>query len=513
MKKMIQKLWATSKQSHSSINRPKPALRVEALEERRLMARTAFIDFGSETISEDHLRDGQWGAFVGNMIPEGDVAITSFNSMFRPGATDILDFNNDGTVNGTDASLARRAIVNEVRQDFAPYDLSIFEGNLRFSARNLTDSRVGDVGVMATGGTSSELGSFAPAQGLAPWTDLGNENDELVFVFGERIASRSISTELFVNSMARTISQEMAHAFGLGHLETGFITNPDAQPNHLMNIDNTFDRFEDPNFQDISYTTDLAVGGFRVSESETNPRWTVARNVNQNAHKILSDPDILGPSNSAWIAALKPGELTISGSPLGDTIDIEQTSPDSWSVDIVSHRRVARGFTRTFRKSAVVDTTDPSFDSIYPFDAAIHTVHVNGNNGNDTITMDAAITTRMIANGGEGRDIIQGGGGNDVLLGGNGNDILSGGAGNDTIQGGDGIDVLRGESGRDTLYGNTIFSDDGDVDTLEGGSDADRFGARDQQNPEDTIVDFSNADRDFVFAYFNLSRYRLRRFR
>jgi len=58
--------------------------------------------------------------------------------------------------------------------------------------------------------------------------------------------------------------------------------------------------------------------------------------------------------------------------------------------------------------------------------------------------------------GGNDRDLITGGDGaeaNDTLVGGSGNDVLSGSAGNDSLSGGAGNDVLLGGIGLDTLAG------------------------------------------------------------
>jgi Ca2+-binding RTX toxin-like protein len=53
--------------------------------------------------------------------------------------------------------------------------------------------------------------------------------------------------------------------------------------------------------------------------------------------------------------------------------------------------------------------------------------------GNDTITIDAAVTTPFRLDGGDGNDSLTGGAGDDVLVGGAGADTLSGGSGIDTV--------------------------------------------------------------------------------
>ncbi|NEO69102.1 calcium-binding protein [Moorena sp. SIO3H5] len=84
-----------------------------------------------------------------------------------------------------------------------------------------------------------------------------------------------------------------------------------------------------------------------------------------------------------------------------------------------------------------------------------------GNGGNDTL------------NGGGGRDDIFGGEGNDQLNGGRANDELFGNRGNDQLNGNDGNDTLAGAG---YVIGNTSLAfGGGEIDTLTGGSGADRF--------------------------------------
>lgn len=69
---------------------------------------------------------------------------------------------------------------------------------------------------------------------------------------------------------------------------------------------------------------------------------------------------------------------------------------------------------------------------------------INGNDGNDTITV--ALTST-------GGDYLDGGAGNDTLRGANTDDVLDGGAGADKLYGNGGNDLLRGGAGGDTLDG------------------------------------------------------------
>ena len=81
--------------------------------------------------------------------------------------------------------------------------------------------------------------------------------------------------------------------------------------------------------------------------------------------------------------------------------------------------------------------------------AKVHSIVINGGNGNDFIVNGAGtIPARLV-----------GGAGNDTLSGGNGNDTLCGGAGNDRLYGQGGDDLLDGGLGNDTIVGG-IGNDD-----------------------------------------------------
>ncbi len=88
---------------------------------------------------------------------------------------------------------------------------------------------------------------------------------------------------------------------------------------------------------------------------------------------------------------------------------------------------------------------------------------VLGLDGNDIITIDASVTKRVIAIGGDGDDtldassalgavVLIGGSGDDTLLGGSGDDLLIAGSGNNILVGGEGNNRLEG-GGNDSMYG------------------------------------------------------------
>ncbi len=145
-------------------------------------------------------------------------------------------------------------------------------------------------------------------------------------------------------------------------------------------------------------------------------------------------------------------------------------------------------------------------DTIY-LDIASAKGTIHGDNGNDTITGNAAID---VLYGDAGDDIIHGGTGADMLYGGADNDTLNGGAGVDSIYGGDGNDIINGDADNDILYGDAgddringgigidaIYGGDGN-DTIYGGAGVDKLfgGANNDVIYGDDGNDIINGDAD-----------------
>jgi hypothetical protein len=84
------------------------------------------------------------------------------------------------------------------------------------------------------------------------------------------------------------------------------------------------------------------------------------------------------------------------------------------------------------------------------FAASGHII-VDSLDGNDSVTIDSALTNSAVVTGGHGNDTFYGGGGNNVLIGGNGSNALHAGAGKDILVGGAGSDTLFGSTGSDML--------------------------------------------------------------
>src|SRR5438132_2636883 len=133
---------------------------------------------------------------------------------------------------------------------------------------------------------------------------------------------------------------------------------------------------------------------------------------------------------------LSGGILTVNGSNRADNIAIKASG-----TQIVVH---LNGTTKTFVRSQVKQLL------------------VNGNSGNDKITVAGNFADATL-NGGNGNDKIKGSGGGDLIQGGAGSDIVNGRGGDDQIYGDAGNDILAGGAGNDTIGG-----DDEDTLVAEG---------------------------------------------
>lgn len=108
--------------------------------------------------------------------------------------------------------------------------------------------------------------------------------------------------------------------------------------------------------------------------------------------------------------------------------------------------------------------------------AGIGLIQFSGEAGNDTLNASFVTGHVIFLNGGDDNDTLRGGALNDVLVGGNGNDGLYGNSGIDSLFGNGGDDRLYGGDGNDSLFGNEgadQLHGEGDNDQLDGGSEND----------------------------------------
>jgi len=168
-------------------------------------------------------------------------------------------------------------------------------------------------------------------------------------------------------------------------------------------------------------------------------------------------PDMV---SSTPFAVLESGLLTVTGTPLADSIAIT-LKQGTYSVTL-------NGSTLRFTSSQVAR------------------IDILCGDGNDTVSAAGAYVPVYLF-GDAGDDWLQGGFGNDTLTGAAGRDTLDGGPGddraaggkhNDSIFGGEGADRLYGDEGHDTLDGQSgidrIWGGDGD-DLILGGASNDKL--------------------------------------
>jgi hypothetical protein len=443
------------------------SLQLENLEARTLLNGTfalptrAFLDFNARTLTANEMSLGGFSNTA--------TTVNSFRDLFTA-ARPWLDLNGDGSVNSTDANLAINRIVAKVKDAYSPYDLDVLpvaagdQPNYSFILSSIDLFHPGDAVVMITGGSNVIDSRDATGQGPE---DPGNLHDNLAFVFGGRIAQSYSSADRFINHVARTIAHEMGHTFGLEHVPV--VAGDEPLTHHIMGEPvGGVDR------RDFDHTFVFPNTAYKIEGTQ---------GFTQNAHEYLTYT--LGSSTRPWMAVLSPGVLEIHGGSCDDTISVMSSGGGAqWVVTI----------------NGVATTLDanrfggPGLESRNPFSQPLGYVWAYGNAGNDTITIDQALTPRTFINGGDGNDTIYGGGGDDGILGGTGIDYLYGRAGNDYIRGDEDSDVIYGGSGRDTLEGSAgndylDGGDDGLVDILTGGDGRDTFV---RHGGQDSVTDYQS---------------------
>src|SRR5262249_21669731 len=140
-----------------------------------------------------------------------------------------------------------------------------------------------------------------------------------------------------INGIARTISHEMGHCFGLEHVVID--PNDDAMTHYMMGTPadgadgEPRDFMHDFGFQAISYMT--------------------AEGYAQNSHRYLTDTR--AASTKPWLAVLKPGELTVVGDDTPNTITVDSLTSNLW-------------FVINGNATTVIAASSPGLESLNPFD-------------------------------------------------------------------------------------------------------------------------------------------------
>src|SRR5262245_10025701 len=183
--------WRKPAPSRRRRGQSRVRLDLEALEGRFTPSatRSAILDFDGEDLTAAEMIQGGWDGY--DLQPTTTVA--SFKDLFslaNPG----LDMNGDAAVDVADADLAIERIVATVREQFAPYDVNIFQGDQDDYQGALTDDVTGDVIVIVT--ASEAWHRWTYSTGLAPDVDIGNAQDDIVGVFGANLSSSFGSGDL-----------------------------------------------------------------------------------------------------------------------------------------------------------------------------------------------------------------------------------------------------------------------------------------------------------------------------
>jgi len=165
---------------------------------------------------------------------------------------------------------------------------------------------------------------------------------------------------------------------------------------------------------------------------------------------------VLAPLAGAAERAEKSVNLVLAGDDLGNTISIALT-PDGRQYTIESAAPLAVGGNLCWHPGGDEEHLLCEATAIAGFE-------INGNGGDDAISLTASVPVPATLRGGPGEDHLSGGAGNDKLVGGPGNDQLTARGGNDSLFGGAGEDQLGGGAGDDRLLGGS------GMDLLLGGS-------------------------------------------
>jgi hypothetical protein len=398
------------------------------------------LDFAGGLISDQEMTEGGWPASNSPVRPS-----------LRPIASFGTLFSGDDRYVESNFETAEQVILSQVRAIFAPYQVDFTIGTDVANYEGvLTGSQTGNAIVMITGGRNIFT---VNGPGASPTVDVGNHGNELAFVFGQDLlpsgaSSNEHNSDAFRRAVAQEIAHQLGHCFGLYDVLTSSV---DGITQH--------DIMGSPSYGDAGVFPDVGIQDVMLN--------TV------NAHQYLLS--VLGASPNAWMAVLKPGELTISGD---DSIDnsitvtrqpVNWLGTSSWQVVLNSQTAWA-----TDSNGAITVWNTAHNSWLNPFDQDLTRINVDGRGGNDTITvyvpvdayiwggsgnntLDARGAFSAHAWGGNGTNTIYGAlGGDNVLVGGTGGaNSLYGGAGNNTLDGGNNgftTNYLYGGTGPNFFY-------------------------------------------------------------
>ena len=444
--------------------RPRPrrgrrgVVAAESLESRTLLTTMFYLDFGtalpaggmSTTVEDFQNIDGAGtnGYGTGSDL-QGYGGLSSSDQLdFNPMQ---YDFNGDAVIDAGDALALQNAVLPIVQRELNAFDFEVvgvgassfldvvntlqnndtgmagFDGYGEHDAYNFV-MELSSPAITAGGGL---VGSAAGLYGIAAGEDLfsatGNNHDEATLTFTDTIVSATSGisgTEEFNENLAHrvayTVVHEAMHTFGLYH------TKGLTPQERLLSSGDTI------RHGSITRETNNIVTRFDL---QLNGSGTLVNN-----YEILaSDPDIgLRDTDRDGV----PDFAYVTGTGAHDLITLTDLGGGVTQVQIDAF--YDSGMTDLIRSDSYTITQGIDTEGRIVIDSSV---------GDDTVLIDAAVTTNVMVQAGQGDDVVESGSGNDRIYGEDGNDTVSGGAGNDWLIGGDGSDLISGNNGSDLAVG------------------------------------------------------------
>ncbi|HEY0135114.1 MAG TPA: Ig-like domain-containing protein, partial [Nannocystis sp.] len=201
--------------------------------------------------------------------------------------------------------------------------------------------------------------------GIAPLDCNDSQARNIVFAY------HSANDEYPAATQATTMSQEIAHAFGLEHVK---------EPNDIMN---PYNGGGDPAFLDQCFTLD-AGGGQILCNAQHNMFCQGAQNSHQELIWLFgqSAPDLSPPSVNISFPA--DGQIFDAGS------DFSITADASDDVSVTTVEIVING------QSAVVDPSPPYSQAVQSIPAGTYTVHAIATDPSANATQSATVTFTVV---------------------------------------------------------------------------------------------------------------------
>ena len=187
------------------------------------------------------------------------------------------------------------------------------------------------------------------------------------------------------------------------------------------------------NGANVNENIDIAANGSRVRFTRDVANITMDLNSIENI-----DFKALGGSDTVTVDDLTGTGVQNVNIDLGSSTGGPDGQPDT----VIVNGTAGNDVITVANNNGVVTVTGLSeVVTIKNFDAN-DTIVINGLGGDDAITASGLTGMQLVANGGDGNDVIVGSPGHDTLTGGNGDDVLISGGGGDVLDGGPGNNVL-----------------------------------------------------------------------